>query len=66
MKKEKTDIDKTIIKINKLLDKHKYQNERLELCKITNKAFNLYLVGRFTTEKNNIYEQKHIATITLQ
>jgi len=66
MKKEKTDIDKTVTKIRKLIDKHNYQNERLELDQITNKAFNLYLVGRFTTEKNNIYEQKHIATITLQ
>ena len=64
MKTERTDIDKTIKKISKLLDKHSYQNERLELTKLTNRAFNLYLVGRFSN--GNIYEQKHIATITLQ
>ena len=58
-----TEIDKTVRKISKLTDKHSYQNERLELCKITNKAYNLYLVGRF--KSGTIYEQKHIATITL-
>jgi len=59
----KTEIDKTVTKIIKLLDKHNYQNEHLELHKITNKAFNLYLVGRLN---NKIYEMKHIKTITLQ
>ena len=58
-----TEIDKTVRKISKLLEKHNYLNEHLELCKITNRAYNLYLVGRF--KSGTIYEQKHIATITL-
>lgn len=64
MKNQKTEIDKTVSKISKLLDKHSYQNERLEICKITNRAYNLYLVGRFSN--GTIYEQKHIATVTTQ
>lgn len=59
-----TEIDKTISKIHKLLSKHVLQNEFLELQKITDKSFNLYLTGRF--KSGSIYEQKHIATITLQ
>ena len=65
MKTEKTDIDKTIRKITKLLDQHSYQNEHLELIPlIKDRTYNLYLVGRFTS--GSIYEQKHIATITVQ
>ncbi len=65
MKKELTDIDKTIRKIGKLLDNHIYLNERLELQQvIANRTFNLYLVGRFSN--GSVYEQKHIATISVQ
>ena len=59
----KTEIDKTVTKIKKLLDKHTYLNEHLELDKIADKSFNLYLTGRF--KSGGLYEQKHIATITL-
>ena len=59
-----TEIDKTVRKIKKLLDKHKYNNERLELDKITDKSFNLYLTGKFNN--GTIYEQKHIAQITME
>ena len=62
----KTEIDKTVTKITKLLDKHTYNNERLELeTLIKNRTFNLYLVGRFS-KSNTIYEQKHIATISIK
>ena len=64
MKTTKTEIDKTVVKIIKLLDKHKYNNERLELDKITDKSFNLYLTGKFTN--GTVYEQKHITQITIE
>jgi len=57
----KTDIDKTVTKIKKLLKIHNDYGEFLELAKITDRACNLYLVGRIN---NTVYEQKHIATIT--
>ena len=57
----KTEIDKTVTKIKKLLKKHEACGEFLELDKITNRAFNLYLTGKLN---GSIYEQKHIATIT--
>ena len=56
-----TEIDKTVRKIRKLIEKHNYLNEHLELYKITDRAFNLYLTGRFNN--GTVYEQKHIATI---
>ena len=61
----KTEIDKTVTKIKNLLKKHTQFNEKLELCKITNRAYNLYLVGRIGKD-STIYEQKHIETIELQ
>jgi len=62
---EKTDIDKTVRKIKKLLKNHTQQGEHLELDQITKKSFNLYLVGRFT-HSNKRYEQKYIATVQVQ
>lgn len=59
-----TEIDKTVKKIKKLLSKHKQYAEKLELQKATEKTFNLYLVGSF--KNGNIYEQKHIITLTIE
>ena len=61
---KKTEIDKTVTKINKLLNKHMLLNEHLELINLTNHSFNLYLVGKFTN--GNIYEQKFIKTVSVQ
>ena len=63
MRKELTDIDKTVRKIKRLLDKHRKLNENLELV-VKGAVYNLYLVGRFSS--GTIYEQKHIATIQTQ
>lgn len=61
----KTEIDKTVIKIKKLLKKHTLLQEYLEVDKITDKSCNLYLVGRLGKD-NTRYEQKYIETITFQ
>ena len=46
MRKELTEIDKTVRKIKRLLDFHRKQNENLELDEVVKGAvYNLYLVG---------------------
>jgi len=57
MKKEKTEIDKSVAKIKKLLSKHSIVGEHLEMDRYNN----IYIVGRF--KSGTIYEQKCIGTV---